>query len=65
MQERHAMARLRLITLAAAAVCAAGGLATGTLCLMAGAVDQAVAFTWPGIAGAVAFALFAPGDASG
>lgn len=57
------MTRLRLISLVAAALCAAGGLATGTLCLMAGAVDQAVAFTWPGLAGAIAFALFTPGDA--
>ena len=57
------MTRLRLISLAAAALCAAGGLATGTLCLMAGAVDQAVAFTWPGLAGAVTFALFTPGEA--
>ncbi len=57
------MTRLRLISLCAAGLCAAGGLAVGALCLMDGALDQAVAFTWPGLAAAVAFALFTPGDA--
>ena len=57
------MTRLRLISLAAAGLSAAGGLAVGALCLMDGALDQAVAFTWPGLAGAVAFALFTPGEA--
>ncbi len=57
------MTRLRLISLAAAAFSAAGGLAVGALCLMDGALDQAVAFTWPGLAAAVTFALFTPGEA--
>ena len=56
------MMQLRLISLIAAGVCAAAGLATGAVCLMAGAIDQAVAFTWPGLAGAIFFALTAPGD---
>ena len=51
----------RLIILAAAGVIALGGLLAGALSLMGGAVDQAVAFTWPGLAGAVALALIAPG----
>ncbi|WP_439636564.1 hypothetical protein [Oceanicaulis sp.] len=51
----------RLIILAFAAVVAIGGLLAGALSLMGGALDQAVAFTWPGLAGAVALALMAPG----
>lgn len=58
------MLRLRLILLAAAALAAAGGLTAGALSLLSGAVDQAVAFTWPGLAGAVTLALLAPGRAS-
>ena len=50
----------RLIILAFAAITAIGGLLAGALSLM-GALDQAVAFTWPGLAGAVALALMAPG----
>lgn len=52
---------LRLIILAFAAITAIGGLLAGALSLMGGALDQAVAFTWPGLAGAVALALIAPG----
>ena len=51
----------RLIILAIAALIALGGLLAGALSLMGGAIDQAVAFTWPGLAGAVALALMAPG----
>lgn len=51
----------RLIILAFAALIAIGGLLAGALSLMGGALDQAVAFTWPGLAGAVALALIAPG----
>ncbi|VXC97037.1 hypothetical protein [Oceanicaulis alexandrii] len=51
----------RLIILAIAAITAIGGLLAGALSLMGGALDQAVAFTWPGLAGAVALALIAPG----
>ncbi|MBL4539169.1 hypothetical protein [Oceanicaulis sp. UBA2681] len=51
----------RLIILAFAAITAIGGLLAGALSLMGGALDQAVAFTWPGLAGAVALALIAPG----
>lgn len=50
--------------LAAAALCAASGLCAGALSLLGGAVDQAVAFTWPGLAGAVGLALLAPGKAA-
>lgn len=53
--------RLRLTLLAAAALIAASSLAAGALSLLSGAVDQAVAFTWPGLAGAVALALIVPG----
>ena len=52
---------LRLIILAMAGVIALGGLLAGALSLLGGAIDQAVAFTWPGLAGAMALALMAPG----
>ena len=52
--------RMRLIFLAAAGLAALSGLTAGALSLMGGAIDQAVAFTWPGLAGAVALALIAP-----
>ena len=58
------MPRTRLLILVIAALCAAGGITAGALALMAGAVDQAVAFTWPGLAGAVSLALLAPGKAA-
>lgn len=58
------MSRIRLLMLAAAALCAASGLCAGALSLLGGAVDQAVAFTWPGLAGAVGLALLAPGKAA-
>jgi len=53
--------RLRLIILFAAVCAALIGLTAGALSLMGGAVDQAVAFTWPGLASAIALALMAPG----
>ena len=56
------MTRLRLFTLAAATLAALGGLAAGALSLMGGALDQAVAFTWPGLAAGIALALAAPGE---
>ncbi|MGY6627695.1 MAG: hypothetical protein ACXIVL_04200 [Oceanicaulis sp.] len=55
------MLSVRFILLSAAGLAAAGGLAAGAICLLEGAFAQAVAFTWPGLAGAVAFALAAPG----
>ena len=58
------MTRIRLLILAAAGVCAAAGLGAGAWALSAGAVDQAVAFTWQGLAGAVSLALLAPGNAA-
>lgn len=58
------MTRTRLLILAASGACAAGGLAAGAFALMGGFVDQAVAFTWPGLAGAVSIALLAPGKAA-
>lgn len=57
------MSRMRLLILAAAALCAAGGICAGALSLLVGAVDQAVAFTWPGLAGGIGLALLAPGKA--
>ncbi|MCC5994841.1 MAG: hypothetical protein JJU18_00540 [Oceanicaulis sp.] len=55
------MVSIRFILLSAAALAALGGLTAGAAFLLEGAVAQAVAFTWPGLAGAVAFALAAPG----
>lgn len=59
------MTKLRLILLAAAAVSALSGLTAGALSLMGGAVDQAVAFTWPGLAVAISLALVVPGKSTG
>jgi len=58
------MSRMRLLMLAAAALCAVCGVAAGALSLLGGAIDQAVAFTWPGLAGAIGLALMAPGKAA-
>lgn len=58
------MTRTRLLILAAAAICAAGGVTAGAVALAGGMVDQAVAFTWPGLAGAVSLAILAPGKAA-
>lgn len=55
------MMSVRLILLSAAGLAALGGLAAGALFLLDGAYAQAVAFTWPGLAGALACALIAPG----
>jgi len=59
--EPEGMLNVRCILLSAAGLAAIAGLAAGAVCLMEGAVAQAVAFTWPGLAGAVTFALAAPG----
>ncbi|KAA5802187.1 hypothetical protein F1654_10115 [Alkalicaulis satelles] len=58
------MMSVRVILLSASVLAGLGGLAAGAAFLIEGAVAQAVAFTWPGIAGAVAFALAAPGRQS-
>ncbi len=55
------MLSVRFILLSAAGLAAISGLAAGVVCLLDGAFAQAVAFTWPGLAGGVAFALAAPG----
>lgn len=52
--------RVRLIILGSALLAASAGLAAGALSLMGGAVDQAVAFTWPGLAAAVSLSLIVP-----
>jgi len=59
--EHERMPSVRFILLSAAGLAAMGGLAAGAACLLDGAFAQAVAFTWPGLAGGVAFALAAPG----
>jgi hypothetical protein len=59
--EHEGMLSVRFILLSAAGLAALTGIAAGAACLMEGAFAQAVAFTWPGLAGAVAFALAAPG----
>lgn len=51
---------LRLIILAASVLAALSGLAAGALSLLGGAVDQAVAFTWPGLASSIMLALLTP-----
>lgn len=58
------MTKLRLILLVAAALSALSGLTAGALSLMGGAVDQAVAFTWPGLAIAISLALAIPGEST-
>jgi hypothetical protein len=64
MEQIRAMTRTRLLILAAAALSATGGLAAGAWALSAGALDQAVAFTWPGLACALSLALLVPGKAA-
>ncbi|MCH8488646.1 MAG: hypothetical protein LAT81_01785 [Oceanicaulis sp.] len=59
--EHEGMLSVRFILLSAAGLAAAGGLAAGIVCLLDGSIAQAVAVTWPGLAGGVAFALAAPG----
>lgn len=51
---------LRLIILAASVLAALSGLAAGAFSLMGGAIDQAVAFTWPGLASSIILALIVP-----
>jgi hypothetical protein len=60
LRENRIMVRMRLILLAAAALAAFTGIAAGAASLSAGSIDQALAFTWPGLAAAVALALIAP-----
>lgn len=55
------MLTVRFILLSVAGLAAMGGVAAGAAFLMEGAFAQAVAFTWPGLAGGVAIALAAPG----
>ena len=54
------MTRLRLAILFYAALAAGAGLAAGAASLVYGSVDQAVAFTWPGVAVSVALMLLTP-----
>lgn len=54
------MTRLRPGILFCAALAAGAGLAAGTASLMQGAFDQAVAFTWPGVATSIALMLLVP-----
>lgn len=59
------MMNARVISLAAAGGLASLGLAAGGVSLAAGLVDQAIAFTWPSLGGALALALAAPGRPRG
>ncbi len=54
------MPRLRLALVLCALLAAGTGLAAGIASLMQGAIDQAVAFTWPGVAVSIALMLLAP-----
>ena len=54
------MTRLRLIMIVCAALSAAAGVTAGAASLVLGTVDQAVAFTWPGVAASLALMLMAP-----
>jgi hypothetical protein len=58
------MTRLRLGILFCAVLAAGAGLAAGAASLMQGAIDQAVAFTWPGVAASIALMLAMPSQAS-
>jgi len=55
--------RTRLIILTGAFVCAALGLSAGLLSLAQGALDQAIALTWPGLGAALSLILALPGRA--
>ncbi len=54
------MTRLRLAILFCAALAAGASLAAGAASLVYASVDQAVAFTWPGVAASIALMLLAP-----
>lgn len=54
------MTRLRLALMFAAALAAAAGLTAGAASLVLGSLDQAVAFTWPGVAVSIALMLLVP-----
>ncbi len=54
------MTRLRLGILMCAVLAAGAGVAAGAASLMHGAFDQAVAFTWPGVAASIGLMLLAP-----
>lgn len=56
------MTKLRLLMLAASGVCLAASLAAGALIAMHGSIDQAVAFTWPGLGAAIGVGLMTPGE---
>ncbi len=58
------MTRLRLVFVLSAVLAAGAGIAAGAASLMHGAVDQAVAFTWPGVAASIALMLIAPSQAN-
>lgn len=57
------MLSLRLAIVFCAMLAAAAGLAAGAASLMQGAIDQAVAFTWPGVAAGLALLLAVPSQA--
>ncbi|XBQ16621.1 MAG: hypothetical protein ABL308_01810 [Oceanicaulis sp.] len=59
------MTKMRLLMLAASGVCLASGLTAGALIALSGSIDQAVAFTWPGLGAAIAFGLITPGETAG
>jgi hypothetical protein len=54
---------LRLAILLCAVFAAFAGLAAGAASLLQGSIDQAVAFTWPGVAASVALLLAVPTQA--
>ena len=56
------MTKLRLSILLASGLCLVGGICAGAMSLASGAIDQAVAFAWPGLGAAIALALTAPGE---
>ena len=58
------MTRLRLVLVLCAVLAAGAGCAAGAASLIQGAIDQAVAFTWPGVAASLALMLLIPSQAS-
>jgi hypothetical protein len=57
------MLRLRLAIVLCAVLAALAGLAAGAASLLQGSIDQAVAFTWPGVAASLALLLAIPSQA--
>ena len=51
---------VRFIIMGFAVLAAVTSLTAGAFSLMGGMVDQAVAFTWPGLAAAVSLSLIVP-----